>query len=191
METTETLPILSISRQSPTLEIVERVRSVHHRALGEHLHRLEMVFQELEQRCGADEAAGRRAMTAFTTLKDGVCQCMIHEKCVVFPQIECWVAQSCGEALSPPPEMLVNAANGLAQQHARLFTQSCRLVRRVRDLEQAPIKRPLVWKLQSAAASFCDELDQQLFEEDCLLLPRITNWHAPSDQPERQPCPPC
>jgi iron-sulfur cluster repair protein YtfE (RIC family) len=173
------------------VEIIQHVVELHHRAIGEHLHRLDGVFHELEQCCGLDDATCRRAMTAFDTLKDGVRQCMTHEKCVVFPQIERWCADSRGVAPGTPSEVLVKAANDLAQWHARLFTQSCRLVRRVRDLEQGPIERPLLMKLQSAAADFCDDFDQQLFEEDCLLLPRITNWQAPREQSERQPCPPC
>jgi hypothetical protein len=187
----ETVQMPPISRKSSTVEILRRVIAVHHRALGEHLHRLEIVFRELEQRWGSDDALCHRALTAFTALKEGACQCMIQEKCEVFPQIERWCDDSSGDATSAPAEALVEAANELTHWHARLFTQSCRLVRRVRDLEQGPLERALVLRPQSAAADFCDDFDQQLFEEDCLLLPRITNWETSHDQPERQPCPPC
>jgi len=191
METATAQRAPSISRQSSTVEILRRVLAVHHRAVGGHLHRLDGVFHELEQRCGSDDVLCRRAVTTFAALKEGVCQCMIHEKCEVFPQIERWCADSCGASPEAPSAALVNAANDLAQWHARLFTQSCRLVRRVRDLEQGPLERSLLGELQAAAADFCDDFDQQLFEEDCLLLPRIANWHVAHDPSERQPCPPC
>ena len=178
----------TVSRNSPTREIIEQIIAIHHRALGVHLHKLDALFQQIET-LGSDHALCRRATHLFDRLKDQVCRCMVHEKCVVLPQIERWSADGGEYPSSPPPHGLVEIASGLLRWHARLFSQSCRLVRRVRDLEQECAESPLLSALQSALDRFCDDLDQQLFEEDCLLLPRITNWHADSNPAERQLCP--
>jgi iron-sulfur cluster repair protein YtfE (RIC family) len=176
-------------RSSSSAEIIQHLAAVHHRSLGEHLHELDVLFQHVEPPLGAAQTHFRKIKHLFAGLKEELCECMVHEKRVVFPQIERWEAGGRPPS-SSPSDALLKAARDLAQWHSRLVVQFWKLTRRVRDLDQWPAEARLLRELQSALSECCDDFDQQLFETDCLLLPRITSWNAQSTQPERQLCPP-
>ena len=177
-------------RSSSTSEIIQHLVTVHHRSLGEHLHELDDLFHGVDPLLLADQSYRRQMNHRFAVLKDELCACMVHEKCVVFPQIVRWEAGGGRPPSSPPPDALLRVASDLAHWHSRLLVQFWELTRRVRDLEQWAAETPLLQELQSVLSVCCDDFDQQLFEADCLLLPRITSWHTQSTQQERQLCPP-
>jgi hypothetical protein len=71
-----------------------------------------------------------------------------------------------------------------------LLMQYWKLARRVSDLGPRPAQTPWLLEIQAMLSASCNDFGQQLFEEDCLLLPRITHWRVHCTQQKgRRSCP--
>jgi hypothetical protein len=171
---------------------MRHIIGVHHRSVVARLHDVDSLFDQLNVLAEDHQDPCRQTTHFFAGFKVELCQCIVYEKRFVFPQIDRWEARCVVSPFSPPSDALLRAAKDLAHWHARLFTLSRKLVRQVRalGLSEKPTGGSLPDELLSGLAAFCDQFYQQLFEEDCLLLPRITSWRAPNNRAERQLCRP-
>lgn len=176
-------------RSSSSASIVQHLVEVHHRLAGERLHELEVLFDGVARLTVLDSDRCRKAAEMFRQFKEELDECLMHEQYVVFPHIEQFAAASGEQPGTSPSAELLELAGGLATWHANLLVKCWKLVRRVSDFEPAESQRQIVGELQSVLAAFCDDFQQQLFEEDCLLLPRITNWQPQYKQQRGCLCP--
>jgi iron-sulfur cluster repair protein YtfE (RIC family) len=98
---------------------------------------------------------------------------MLREEQVVFPGIEQW-ERECREAgVSKPRIGLIEWICAIERWHAGLLQMFYLVLRRTRDASEAPGKRRLWSDFFNELSAVCDDFDQHLFEEDCLLLPRV------------------
>jgi iron-sulfur cluster repair protein YtfE (RIC family) len=110
-------------------------------------------------------------------LQEALLSGMHHEESVVFPQLLHWQANS--KEHSPPSEFLA-AANAVERSHAICLQMLWRLLRRTRDEIQIPPSAGPNRLFFDQLSALCDDYEQHLFEEECLLLPAVTSFGTAS-----------
>jgi len=133
---------------------------------------------EIGRQTGSEDVHWKRASGLFVKLRTELEQCMLHEEKSVFPQIERWERQRYQAGTREPPADLIQSIHALERWHAGLFHGLWLMLRRARDASEAP-GRGAMWRdFVTELSAVCDDFDQHLFEEDCLLLPQITGWQV-------------
>lgn len=155
-------------------DTIRHVVHVHHPFLRERLAQLDALLTDIERASGTDDLDWRRTSRLFAKLQEDLVACLRHEEDSVFPQIEQWEANRAATSGTEPPPELMQAATALEHWHAGLLQTLWLVLRRARDAAEAPGKQELWSGFFAALSAVCDDFDQHLFEEDCLLLPQVT-----------------
>lgn len=178
----ERLP-LHPNREWPSQEVIRHLVEFHHNFFRESLSGL----ADLLEQCASLATVRRRPWEAiaqrFRKLHDAFLSGMQLEESVVFPQLLDWQISASG--LTPASELL-DAAKTVERTHSLCLQMLWRLLRLIRDeLEISPDNqehRPFSEQL----AALCDDYEQHLFEEECLLLPKLFSDGSTSNSGRRE-----
>lgn len=163
------------SREWSSARVIQHIRDVHHRRLRDSLARLAELLQKPATRGAAHgpnwEAFGQR----FAKLQNELLTGVACEESVVFPQLMHWDAAG---GQRPPPAELCAAVESVERSHARCLHLVWRLLRLVRDEASIVGSAGSYCELLEVLSALCDDYEQQLLEEECLLLPRLKSRPA-------------
>jgi iron-sulfur cluster repair protein YtfE (RIC family) len=161
------------NREWPPNEVVHHIVEVHHDYFRQSLMHLTSLLQASDSLGTVFNRRWNIILQRMIKLEEAFLSGMQYEESVVFPQLLHWQAKS--KQHSPPSELLA-AANAVERSHAICLQMLWWLLRRTRDEMQIPPVAGHHRQFFDQLAALCDDYEQHLFEEECLLLPTITSF---------------
>jgi iron-sulfur cluster repair protein YtfE (RIC family) len=153
----------------PSVKVIHHIMEVHHRFVRESLAGLRPLVEQ-PSAAAADGKGWAAIGQRFAKLQDEFLSGIGYEERVVFPQLLSW--EEAGNQ-RPPSGELRAAVETVERSHARCLHMLWRLLRLIRDETPPRGEGEAHRGVLARLSELCDDYEQQLFEEECLLLPRL------------------
>jgi iron-sulfur cluster repair protein YtfE (RIC family) len=165
-------------RDSSALEIIAHVVRVHHHSLRRQVIGIRKLFAETLSPQGTSRNRWQIVADGFSELHGELARCLRWERFVVFPAI--------AGAQSESDPMLLDLLRATSKSHARLLQMFWRLVHVVQTTLSLDRSNPAGDPLLSSLCALRDDFCQHLYEEECLLFPRLAAQRASPNDAQRE-----
>ena len=166
------------NREWPPNEVVHHIVEIHHAYFRQSFTHLTSLLQASDLPGTVRNRKWEIILQRKIKLEEAFLSGMLCMRSPwFFPNSCSWQAES--KEHSPPCELLA-AANAVERSHAICLQMLWWLLRRTRDEMQIPPVAAHHRQFFDQLAALCDDYEQHLFEEECLLLPTITSFGTTS-----------
>jgi iron-sulfur cluster repair protein YtfE (RIC family) len=145
-------------------EIVDHLIHCHHRTLRQRLLWVESLIDKAAAEHHASDTLSSLARS-FAELHDELDCCLLQERCAILP------AFAKGQPDDEPG--LREAVRAIGKTHAHLLQRFWTLTAGVSELSRATDGRDAADAIAAELSDLVDDYYQHLFEEECLLFPRL------------------
>lgn len=158
------------TRNWSTGDIIAHIVAHHHRRLEQSLASLVRLIPQVRQDMPERAKQWDKFLQRFEKLRDEVLRGAAHEKRLIFPELLHWEQTP---SRTSPSTALQDEVQAVESRHARCLQFVWQLLRAAKDESGVAPGCAAAGRVVEELSSFCDEFEQCLFEEECLLFARL------------------
>lgn len=172
------------NREWSPQEVIYHLVEVHHKFFRESLNDLTSLLEKCVSLATVRQHQWEVISQRFRKLRDTLQSGIQFEELAVFPEL--LHRQPYAPEFASVSELL-DAAKTVERSHALCLQMLWRLLRLTRDELEISTDDLQYRQFAKQLAALCDDYEQHLFEEECLLLPKFFSCRSPASQRLREP----